>query len=84
MNLRRYLMTDMQLTLTAEEHAEIKALVHKAGSTSVTSPEYDQVITKAVTTFIAHAKEEEDEQLPLIREKLSPQDNDVRRAPFCC
>lgn len=71
-----YLIT--RVNHTSEEHHEIKQLIHKADTTSVSSPEYDEVITKAVTTFLIHAKEEEDEQHPTIRQKLSPQDNDVR------
>ncbi|KAI0702976.1 hypothetical protein C8T65DRAFT_655250 [Cerioporus squamosus] len=65
-----------------EEHHEIKQLVYKADSTSVASPEYDEVITKAVTTFLTHAKEEEDEQHPIMRQKLSPQDNDKLARAF--
>ena len=66
-------------TVSAEEHAEIKELVHKAGVTNVErGQEFDEVITRAVTSFLSHAKEEEDEQHPIIREKLSKEDNDVR------
>lgn len=40
------------------------------------------MITQAVITFLTHAKEEEDEQHPIIREKLSPEDSDVRLVSF--
>ncbi|RPD63892.1 hypothetical protein L227DRAFT_365415 [Lentinus tigrinus ALCF2SS1-6] len=65
-----------------EEHHEIKQLVHKADTTSVGSPQYDEVISQAVTTFLTHAKEEEDEQHPIMRERLSPQDNDKLARAF--
>lgn len=60
-----------------EEHAEIKRLVYDADAARMNSPEYDGVLEKAVTAFLTHAKEEEDEQLPLIRSKLTPEENDV-------
>ncbi|KAI0636684.1 hypothetical protein C8Q77DRAFT_518191 [Trametes polyzona] len=64
-----------------EEHAEIKRLVYDADATRMTKPEYDNVLRKAVTAFITHAKEEEDEQFPLILQKLTPEQNDkVARA----
>lgn len=60
-----------------EEHAEIKRLVYDADAARVDSPGYDGVLEKAVTAFLTHAKEEEDEQLPLIVSKLTPEENDV-------
>lgn len=60
-----------------EEHAEIKRLVHEVDTASTNSSDFDAIVSRAVTAFITHAKEEEDEQLPLIRQKLSPEDNDV-------
>ncbi|KAI0334958.1 hypothetical protein GY45DRAFT_1241404 [Cubamyces sp. BRFM 1775] len=65
-----------------EEHAEIKRLVLDADKTSVDKPEYDSVIERAVTTFLTHAKEEEDEQHPIMRERLSPQDSDKLARAF--
>ncbi|KAI0779824.1 hypothetical protein C8Q74DRAFT_1198490 [Fomes fomentarius] len=65
-----------------EEHAEIKELIYKADTTSVSDAQYDEVITQAVTTFLTHAKEEEDEQHPIIREKLSPEDSDKLARTF--
>ncbi|KAI0373411.1 hypothetical protein BV20DRAFT_735039 [Pilatotrama ljubarskyi] len=65
-----------------EEHAEIKRLVEAADKTSVEKPEYTDVIERAVTTFLTHAKEEEDDQHPLIRAKLSPEDNDKLARAF--
>ncbi|KAI0372953.1 hypothetical protein BV20DRAFT_939052 [Pilatotrama ljubarskyi] len=59
-----------------EEHAEIKKLVYDADATRMTKAEYDEVLQKAVTAFLTHAKEEEDEQHPLIRQKLTPEQND--------
>ncbi|KAI0633374.1 hypothetical protein C8Q77DRAFT_1114600 [Trametes polyzona] len=65
-----------------EEHAEIKRLVQAADKTSVDKPEFGAVIERAVTTFLTHAKEEEDDQHPLMREKLSPQDSDKLARAF--
>ncbi|KAH9892833.1 hypothetical protein C8Q73DRAFT_837118 [Cubamyces lactineus] len=65
-----------------EEHAEIKRLVLEAGKASVDKPEYDSVIERAVTTFLTHAKEEEDEQHPIMRAQLSPQDSDKLARAF--
>ncbi|KAI0333538.1 hypothetical protein GY45DRAFT_1344001 [Cubamyces sp. BRFM 1775] len=59
-----------------QEHADIKKLVYDADATRMTKPDYDAVLERAVTAFLTHAKEEEDEQLPLIRQKLSPEEND--------
>ena len=63
--------------ICAEEHEEIKRLVLDAGKTSVDKPEYATVIERAVTTFLTHAKEEEDEQHPIMRARLSPENSDV-------
>ncbi|KAI1796903.1 hypothetical protein LXA43DRAFT_878772 [Ganoderma leucocontextum] len=64
-----------------QEHKEVKDAVYAADSTRMGRADYDQVLEKAVHTFLSHVKEEEDDQLPLIRERLSPQDNDkVARA----
>ncbi|RDX56461.1 hypothetical protein OH76DRAFT_1460142 [Lentinus brumalis] len=59
-----------------EEHAEIKRLVYDADATRLGKADYDSVLERAVTAFLTHAKEEEDEQLPLIRQKLTPEEND--------
>ncbi|KAI0723945.1 hypothetical protein C8T65DRAFT_714859 [Cerioporus squamosus] len=66
-----------------EAHREIEArstqtkkLVYDADATRLTKAEYDSVLERAVTAFLTHAKEEEDEQHPLIRQKLSPEEND--------
>ncbi len=60
------------------EHKEVKDAVYAADRARMARADYDQVLEKAVHTFLSHAKEEEDDQLPLIRARLSPQDNDVR------
>ncbi|KAI8993762.1 hypothetical protein BD414DRAFT_513444 [Trametes punicea] len=65
-----------------EEHAEIKRLVHSADTTSVDKPEYTSVIERAVTAFLTHAKEEEDDQHPIMRDRLSPEDNDKLARAF--
>ncbi|KAI9067110.1 hypothetical protein FKP32DRAFT_1588925 [Trametes sanguinea] len=65
-----------------EEHAEIKRLVYDADTTSVDKPEFSSVIERAVTTFLTHAKEEEDDQHPIMRQKLSPEDSDKLARAF--
>ncbi|KAL7281277.1 hypothetical protein ACG7TL_004586 [Trametes sanguinea] len=65
-----------------EEHAEIKRLVYAADTTSVDKPEFSSVIERAVTTFLTHAKEEEDDQHPIMRQKLSPEDSDKLARAF--
>ncbi|KAI0780639.1 hypothetical protein BD413DRAFT_463165 [Trametes elegans] len=65
-----------------EEHAEIKRLVYDADATRVSKAEYDDVLQRAVAAFVTHAQEEEDEQLPLIRQKLSPEENDKLARAF--
>ena len=60
-----------------EEHAEVKRAVYDADATSMSRDDYGTVLEKAGNTFLTHAKEEEDEQHPLIRQKLSPEENDV-------
>lgn len=67
-----------------EEHAEIKRLVYDADATRLGKADYDSVLERAVTAFLTHAKEEEDEQLPLIRQKLTPEENDVRTVVLVC
>ncbi|KAL1944728.1 hypothetical protein VTO73DRAFT_3158 [Trametes versicolor] len=65
-----------------EEHAEIKRLVYDADAARVDSPGYDGVLEKAVTAFLTHAKQEEDEQLPLIVSKLTQEENDKLARAF--
>ncbi|KAM5543196.1 hypothetical protein V8D89_003070 [Ganoderma adspersum] len=64
-----------------EEHKEVKDAVYAADRARTRRADCDQVLEKAVHTFLSHAKEEEEDQLPLVRARLSPQDNDkVARA----
>ncbi|KAI0775648.1 hypothetical protein BD413DRAFT_652053 [Trametes elegans] len=65
-----------------EEHAEIKRLVLAADKTSVDKPEFSAVIERAVNTFLTHAKEEEDDQHPVIRQKLSAEESDKLARTF--
>lgn len=65
-------------TRSADEHAEVKKLVYAADSTAVSSPNYDEVLAKAVNGFLAHAREEEEEQFAVLKSKLSSTENDVR------
>lgn len=59
-----------------EEHAEVKRLVYDADTKNFDSPEYDDVMTRAYTGFIEHAKEEEDQQFDKLKAKLTPEEND--------
>ncbi|EJF64872.1 hypothetical protein BD309DRAFT_979315 [Dichomitus squalens] len=65
-----------------EEHAEVKRAVYDADATSMSHDDYDAVLEKAVGTFLTHAKEEEDEQHPLIKQRLSAEDNDKLARAF--
>lgn len=44
------------------EHAEVRKLVWKADTTSMSNPEYDSILEQAFVTFDTHAREEEDDQ----------------------
>ncbi|KZT74106.1 hypothetical protein DAEQUDRAFT_660867 [Daedalea quercina L-15889] len=63
-------------THNKEEHAEVKRLVYAADSHGFGEADYDDVLAKAVTAFDTHAHEEENDQLPVLRQKLSTEDND--------
>jgi len=65
-----------------EEHATIKKLVYEADTTSTDKPEYDSILKRAVSTFLEHAGEEEQSQLPMIKDKVSPEDNDAMARSF--
>ncbi|TCD68275.1 hypothetical protein EIP91_011241 [Steccherinum ochraceum] len=65
-----------------EEHAEVKKQVYQADSVKVTDPNYDQVISKAVSTFLEHAEEEENDQFKLILQAVTPEENDKLAKEF--
>jgi hypothetical protein len=60
-----------------DEHAEVKKLVQEADRTNVSADNYDGVLRRAFEAFDSHAKEEEQDQLPLLRSKITPEQNDV-------
>ncbi|KAJ8083349.1 hypothetical protein PM082_009221 [Marasmius tenuissimus] len=60
-----------------EEHAEVKKLVYAADDASIDQADYDQIMGRAVTAFLEHAKEEEEQQLPKLVSKLKPGESDV-------
>ncbi|TFK50060.1 hypothetical protein OE88DRAFT_309015 [Heliocybe sulcata] len=59
-----------------EEHADIKKLVYAADAVPMSSSKYDEVLGKAVNAFLTHAQEEENDQFPAIKSKLTPEEND--------
>ncbi|KZT63666.1 hypothetical protein DAEQUDRAFT_770409 [Daedalea quercina L-15889] len=63
-------------THNKEEHAEVKRLVSAAGAHGFDKSGYDDVLTKAFTAFDTHAREEETDQHPTLRQKLSAEDSD--------
>ena len=65
-------------THNKEDHAEVKRLVSAAGAYGWDKAGYDDVLAKAFTAFDTHAREEETDQHPTLRQKLSAQDSDVR------
>ncbi|KAI0811209.1 hypothetical protein BC629DRAFT_1038401 [Irpex lacteus] len=65
-----------------EEHAEVKRAVYDADTHPFNSPDYDTVLAKAVTTFIDHAREEEEQQFPVLKSKLTPEESDKLAREF--
>jgi len=65
-----------------EEHAEVKKGVYQADAASADDPNYSSILEKATLTFLEHAKEEEQQQLPLLEQKLSPKENDAMARAF--
>jgi len=65
-----------------EEHAEVKNAVYEADTTSLSDKDFDSVIARAATTFLDHAREEEEQQFELIKKALSPQENDKMAKEF--
>ncbi|KZT24254.1 hypothetical protein NEOLEDRAFT_1179500 [Neolentinus lepideus HHB14362 ss-1] len=61
-----------------QEHAEINKIIADAAAASSN----DAVVTKAVTTFIAHSDEEESQQWPAIKAKLSASESATLAAQF--
>ncbi|EPQ57594.1 hypothetical protein GLOTRDRAFT_127948 [Gloeophyllum trabeum ATCC 11539] len=59
-----------------QEHAEINKLVAGASASD------DAAVTKAVTTFISHSDEEESQQWPTIKAKLSAGESDALAKQF--
>jgi len=58
-----------------EEHAEVKRLVYAADDASVEQKDYNDVMGRAVTAFLTHAAEEEEDQLPKLTQRLSEEEN---------
>jgi hypothetical protein len=52
-------------------------MVYEAYNADIDHPEYDTRISRAVEAFLAHAQEEERDELPKLKEKLSSQQSDV-------
>jgi hypothetical protein len=67
------------LRATEQQHAEIKKAVESADVTKTEHADYDQILHKAVTTFLSHAEEEERDDLPKLSKMLSPEENEVSR-----
>ncbi|KZT70423.1 hypothetical protein DAEQUDRAFT_810601 [Daedalea quercina L-15889] len=63
-------------THNKEDHAAVKRLVSAAGAHGFDKAGYDDVLAKAFAAFDTHAREEETDQLPTLRQKLSAQDSD--------
>ncbi|KAL0573646.1 hypothetical protein V5O48_008318 [Marasmius crinis-equi] len=65
-----------------EEHAEVKQLVYVALDAQVDRPDFEEIITRAVTTFLQHSQEEETQQLPQLVAALTPDQNDALAREF--
>ncbi|KAI0040785.1 hypothetical protein FA95DRAFT_823786 [Auriscalpium vulgare] len=59
-----------------QEHADIKRLVYEADVTPASHDSYDDVVTRAVTTFLEHAGEEEADQLAKLQNQVSAEESD--------
>ncbi|EPQ57364.1 hypothetical protein GLOTRDRAFT_127716 [Gloeophyllum trabeum ATCC 11539] len=59
-----------------QDHAEINKLISGASASD------EATVTKAVTTFIAHSDEEESQQWPAIKAKLSAGESDALAKQF--
>ncbi|KAJ8081871.1 hypothetical protein AAF712_004770 [Marasmius tenuissimus] len=65
-----------------EEHLEVKRMVYEAENASIDSPDYDEIMSRAVTTFLKHSEEEEKDHLPKLVAALSPEENDALARKF--
>jgi hypothetical protein len=63
-----------------DDHSAVKKLVSDADSTSVKADNYDDVLRRAFEAFDHHAREEEEEQLPLLISKIDAETSDVRHS----
>ncbi|KZT24250.1 hypothetical protein NEOLEDRAFT_450411 [Neolentinus lepideus HHB14362 ss-1] len=61
-----------------QEHAEINKMLADAAAAASN----DAVVTKAVTTFIAHSDEEENQQWPAIKAKMSASESATLATQF--
>jgi len=64
------------------EHAEVKRLMYEADSKSIKKEDYDSVLTRAVQAFLAHAEEEERDQLPNLVKGVSAEENHKMATDF--
>lgn len=55
----------------------MKNIIQEADPTDLTEERTDDVIIRAATAFLRHADEEENQQFNMIRNALTPQENDV-------
>ncbi|KZT24252.1 hypothetical protein NEOLEDRAFT_1179498 [Neolentinus lepideus HHB14362 ss-1] len=66
------------LPTSVKEHAEINKMLADAAAAASN----DAVVTKAVTTFIAHSDEEENQQWPAIKAKMSASESATLATQF--
>ena len=72
----RYLLLTSKY-VAAEEHAEIKVLSRQLERTVIGSPDWQLCVVETATIFLAHAREEENVQFPLLTSKLTSEENTV-------
>ncbi|KAG7091425.1 hypothetical protein E1B28_010462 [Marasmius oreades] len=65
-----------------EEHSEVKKLVYEADNASIDDPNFDDKMTIAVTTFLEHSEEEENEQLPQMAAQITREQSDAIAREF--
>jgi len=71
-----------EATHNREEHAEVKRLVYAADAAPIDHRDYTNIMGQAVTAFLTHAEEEENDQLIKLTQRLSHEDNNVLARAF--
>jgi hemerythrin superfamily protein len=58
------------------EHQELEEALYAVDKSKIDDPDFDQKLKRAIRIFVHHGEEEEQQVLPALRDKLTPQEND--------